>query len=74
VVEIKMVVGYMATKGDQKTPLKIEDHPIPEFLYKYCNLNEDNRDWAKGRKIPLTLYQTTKKEKEFGFEIIKSIG
>jgi len=32
------------------------------------------RDWAKGRKIPLTLYQTTKKEKEFGLEIIKSIG
>jgi hypothetical protein len=38
-VEIKMVVGYMATKGYQKTPLKIEDHPIPEFLYKYCKLD-----------------------------------
>jgi hypothetical protein len=32
------------------------------------------REWAKGRKIPLKFYQTTKKEKEFGLEIIKAIG
>ena len=32
------------------------------------------REWAKGRKVPLTLYQTTKKEKEFGLEIIQAIG
>jgi hypothetical protein len=32
------------------------------------------RGWAKGRKVPLKLYQTTKKEKEFGLEIIKTIG
>jgi hypothetical protein len=32
------------------------------------------REWAKGRKVPLKFYQTTKKEKEFGLEIIKAIG
>lgn len=32
------------------------------------------REWAKDRKVRLNFYQTTKKEKEFGLEIIKAIS
>lgn len=32
------------------------------------------RKWAKGRKVPLKFCQATKKEKEFGLDIIKAIG
>ena len=43
-----------------------------------CEMPHENRqlirEWAKGRDIPLKFYQTTKKEKEFGLEIIKAIS
>jgi hypothetical protein len=64
----------MAIKVDQEISFKIEKRPVPEFFYKYCRLNEDNGEWAKGREIPLRFYQARKKETEFGLEIIKSIG
>lgn len=32
------------------------------------------REWAKGRKIPLQFSQAMKKEKEFGLEMVKTIG
>jgi hypothetical protein len=43
-----------------------------------CGMSHESRqlirEWAKGMEIPLKFYQTTKKEKEFGLEIIKAIG
>lgn len=37
----------MAIKGDQKISFKIEKRATPEFLYKYCRLNEDNGEWLE---------------------------
>jgi hypothetical protein len=64
----------MSIKVDQESSFTIEKRLAPEFFHKYCSLNEDNREWAKGREIPLKFYQAIKKETEFGLEIIKVIG
>jgi hypothetical protein len=37
----------MAIKGDQEFSFNVEKRSTPEFLYKYCRLNEDNREWIE---------------------------
>lgn len=37
----------MAITVDQEISFKIEKRPVPEFFYKYCRLNEDNREWIE---------------------------
>ncbi len=37
----------MAVKDNQEVPFKSDIRIIPGFLYKYCKLNESNREWIQ---------------------------
>jgi len=35
----------MVMKDGRKISFEVEERPTPAFFYKYCRLNEDNREW-----------------------------
>lgn len=46
----------MSIKVDQESSFTIEKRPAPEFFYKYCRLNEDNREWIQRTFTHSELY------------------